>query len=131
MDPATALWPRLIQALPESAELPARRAGVRRLGPGDAAALARLDPSIAWISETWDGPAGLATSGRAWAAFDGDALVSVACASAVAADIRARGHRPTWATSPDNLASRAVAGRLGFAHVRDDVLYAVRTPIPE
>jgi hypothetical protein len=24
-----------------------------------------------------------------------------------------------------------VAARLGFVHVRDDVLYALRTPIPE
>jgi len=156
-DPATGEWPRLIFALPDSAGLPAST-DARRLGPDDAAALERLDPSIAWIGETWDGAAGLAASGRAWAAFDGDVPVSVACvffvgrqhedigvvtdpafrgrglstacAAAVAADIRARGHRPTWATSPDNLASRAVAARLGFTHVRDDVLYAVHTPIP-
>jgi GNAT superfamily N-acetyltransferase len=157
IDPATAEWPRLIFALPDAAELPPR-GDVRRLGPGDAAGLERLDPSLAWIGETWGGPAGLAASGRAWAAFEGDVPVAVACvffvgrrhedigvvtapshrgrglstacAAAVAADIRARGHRPTWATSPDNLASRAVAAHLGFAHVRDDVLYAVRTPIP-
>jgi predicted GNAT family acetyltransferase len=131
---------------------------VRRLGPGNAAALERLDPSLAWISETWNGPAGLAASGLAWAAFEDDVPVSVACvffvgarhedigvvtspahrgrglstacAASVAADIRGRGKTPTWATSPDNLGSRAVAARLGFVHVRDDVLYAVRTPIP-
>jgi GNAT superfamily N-acetyltransferase len=139
-DPATALWPRLISALPPTAELPPPRAGVRRLGPGDAPALEHLDPSIAW------------------GAFDGDVLASVACvffvgrqhedvgvvteaasrgrglstacAAAVAAEIRARGRTPTWATSPDNAGSRAVAAHLGFAHVRDDVLYAVRIPIP-
>ena len=49
---------------------------------------------------------------------------------AVVADIRARGRRPTWTTSPDNTGSRAVAARLGFVHVRDDVLYAVGVPIP-
>jgi GNAT superfamily N-acetyltransferase len=158
IDPATAEWPRLISALPDSAELPPPR-GVRPLGPADAVALGRLHPSIAWIGETWGGPAGLAGSGRAWAAFDGDVPVSVACvffvgrqhedigvvtdpahrgrglstacAAAVAADIRTRGHRPTWATSPDNLGSRAVAAHLGFTLVREDVLYAVRTPIPE
>jgi hypothetical protein len=157
-DPATALWPRLISALPPTAELPPPRAGVRRLGPGDAPALEHLDPSIAWISATWGGPAGLAASGLAWGAFDGDVLASVACvffvgrqhedvgvvteaasrgrglstacAAAVAAEIRARGRTPTWATSPDNAGSRAVAAHLGFAHVRDDVLYAVRIPIP-
>jgi GNAT superfamily N-acetyltransferase len=158
LDPATGIWPRLIFALPAAAGLPPQRADVRRLGPQDAAALHGLAPAIAWIGESWGGPAGLAASGRAWAAFDGDVPVSVACAffvgrqhedigvatdpahrgrglstacaAAVAADIRARGHRPTWQTSPDNVASRAVAARLGFAHVRDDVLYAVRTPIP-
>lgn len=157
IDPATAEWPRLIFALPDTAEVPVHT-GVRRLGPADAKALERLDPSIAWIGETWDGAAGLAASGRAWAAFEGAAIVSVACvffvgrqhedigvvtdpafrghglstscAAAVAADIRSRGHRPTWATSPDNVASQAVAAHLGFAHVRDDVLYAVHTPVP-
>jgi RimJ/RimL family protein N-acetyltransferase len=37
---------------------------------------------------------------------------------------------PTWSTSPDNTGSRGVAARLGFVHERDDVLYALRTPIP-
>jgi hypothetical protein len=44
--------------------------------------------------------------------------------------LRARGHVPTWSTSPGNTGSLAVAARLGFAHVREDVLYAVRTPVP-
>jgi RimJ/RimL family protein N-acetyltransferase len=158
IDPATAVWPRLIAVLPGSAELPAHRPGMRRLTAADAGALERLDPSIAWIAETWAGPAGLAGSGTAWAAFVGEVPVSVACsffvgrdhedigvvtdaafrgrglstacAAAVAADIRSRGRTPTWTTSPDNTGSRAVAGHLGFVHVRDDVLYAVHTPVP-
>ena len=56
--------------------------------------------------------------------------LSTACAAALVADIRARGRIPSWNTSPDNTASLAVAARLGFRHVRDDALYAVRTPIP-
>ncbi|WP_448623657.1 GNAT family N-acetyltransferase [Geodermatophilus sp. URMC 64] len=158
VDPGTTVWPRVVAVLPDGADVPAPRHPVRRLVPGDAAALERLDPSIAWIGETWGGPAGLAASGYGWAAFDGDRAVSVACsffvgrrfedigvvtardvrgrglstacAAAVVADIRARGHRPTWTTSPDNAASRAVAAHLGFVHERDDVLYAVRTAIP-
>ena len=118
----------------------------------------RLDPSIAWIGETWGGAAGLAGSGYAVAAFDGDRAVSVACAffvgrrfedigvvtdpghrgrglstacaAAVVTAARARGHRPSWTTSPDNLASRAVAAHLGFVPAREDVLYAVGTPVP-
>lgn len=56
--------------------------------------------------------------------------LSTACTAALVRDIRARGRRPSWTTSPDNIASRGVAARLGFVHVRDDVLYAVRTEIP-
>jgi RimJ/RimL family protein N-acetyltransferase len=152
-----AVWQRLVAVLPDGAE-PRPRHAVRRLVAADATALAALDPSIAWISETWGGHAGLAASGRAWIAVDDDRPVAVAaaffvgreyedigvvtdpghrgrglsssCAAALVADIRARGHRPTWTTSPDNTGSRAVADRLGFVHVRDDVLYAVGVPVP-
>jgi RimJ/RimL family protein N-acetyltransferase len=157
IDPGTGQWPRIVAGL---AGQPRMAAGpdVRPLRPDDAAALAGLDPSIDWISETWGGPVGLAASGRAWAAFDGDVPVSVACsfyvgsrhedvgvvtaathrgrglaracAQALALDIRDRGRLPTWTTSPDNTASRAVAHSLGFVPVREDVLYAVNTPVP-
>jgi GNAT superfamily N-acetyltransferase len=161
VDPGTAPWPRVVAVLPGSAAgVPVVGTGtvVRRLGPADAAALAGLDPSIAWISETWDGPARLAASGRAWGALEGGRVLAVACtfyvgqayedvgvvtepghrgrglsaacAAGLVGDIRARGHRPTWTTSPDNLASRAVAARLGFVPVRDDVLHAVGVPVP-
>jgi GNAT superfamily N-acetyltransferase len=152
-----AVWDRIIAVLPDGAR-PRPRHAVRRLGPADVAGLEALDPSMSWISETWGGPAGLAAAGTAWGAFDDERLVSVAasffvgtahedigvvtdpghrgrglstaCCAALVADIRARGHRPTWTTSPDNAGSRAVAARLGFAHERDDVLYAVGVAIP-
>jgi RimJ/RimL family protein N-acetyltransferase len=151
------LWNRIIAVLPDQAE-PVSRHPVRRLTPSDVADLAGLDRSIDWISVTWGGPAGLAASGMAWGAFDDNRLVSVAasffvgaahedigvvtepghrgrglstsCCAALIAGIRARGHRPTWTTSPDNTGSRAVAARLGFTHERDDVLYAVGVPVP-
>ena len=152
-----AVWERIMSVLPEAADpRPARV--VCRLGPADVAGLNGLDPSLAWISETWGGHAGMAGAGRAWGAIVDGRLVSVAvafligrayedigvvtepdyrgrglstaCAAAVAADIRARGRQPTWTTSPDNAASRGVAARLGFVPVRDDVLYAVGVPIP-
>jgi GNAT superfamily N-acetyltransferase len=151
------LWERIIAVLPEAADSRPGHA-VRRLGPADVAGLDALDPSIAWISETWGGHAGMAASGRAWGAVADGRLVAVAvaflvgtvyedigvvtepayrgrglstaCSAAVVADIRARGRRPTWTTSPDNAGSRSVAARLGFVPVRDDVLYAVGVPIP-
>jgi GNAT superfamily N-acetyltransferase len=158
IDPATAVWPRVVAVLPPAVELPRSRPEVRRLTGDDAAVLTGLDPSLAWIGATWGGLPALAASGYAWAAFDAGAAVSVACvfflgrryadiavvtepasrgrgfstacAAAVAGQIRADGRRPTWTTSPDNAASLGVAARLGFVHARDDVLYAVRTPIP-
>ncbi|MGD9527961.1 GNAT family N-acetyltransferase [Pseudonocardia sp.] len=161
LDPGVAVWDRIVAVLPDGADAAGAtgtRAPVRRLSADDASALAALDPALVWISDTWGGPAGLAGTGRAWGAFDGGGLVSVAvpfwvgedhedigvvteagyrgrglstaCAAAVVADIRARGHRPTWTTSPDNAGSRAVADRLGFVRVREDMLYAVRTEIP-
>jgi RimJ/RimL family protein N-acetyltransferase len=156
-DPRTASWQRVISVLPDGAR-PPTTTDVRRLGPTDAAALTRLSAESSWITSTWDGPAGLAAAGVAWAAFAEDRPVSVAvpffigeahedigvvtepghrgrglstaCAAAVVADIRRRGRRPTWTTSPDNVGSLRVAARLGFALVRTDVLYAVRTAIP-
>jgi GNAT superfamily N-acetyltransferase len=152
-----AVWERIIAVLPDDAR-PGPRHAVRRLASTDVAGLAALDPSIAWISETWGGHAGLAASGAAWVAVADGRPVAVAtaffvgtqhedigvvtepgyrgrglstsCAAAVIADVRARGRRPTWTTSPENTGSRAVAARLGFVHARADVLYAVGVPIP-
>lgn len=156
-----AVWPRIVSVLPDGADAvdSAVAHPVRRLAAADAAGLAALEPSIAWISETWGGHGGLAASGMAWAAFDDGRPVAVAaafyvgrahedvgvvtepgyrgrglstaCAAALVGDIRARGRRPSWTTSPDNGASRAVAARLDFVPVRDDVLYAVGVPVPE
>lgn len=131
---------------------------VRRLGPADSGLLRGYDPEGTWIWETWGGAHELAAAGVAHGAVVEGRLVSVAvpfyvgarhadlgvvtdpghrsrglstrCAAAVAADVRAGGRIPTWTTSPDNTASLAVAARLGFVRHREDVLYAVRAPIP-
>lgn len=157
-DPDVGVWQRVIQVLPEAAPSVAPLPSVRRLGPPDADALAGLDAALAWIHETWAGAGGLAASSLGHGAFDAGRLVAVAvpffvgalhedigvvtevshrgsglasaCAAAVVADIRGRGHRPTWTTSPDNAGSLGVARRLGFTRHREDVLYAVRVPIP-
>ena len=151
------VWPRIVAVLPDAAR-PRSRHAVCRLLPADGAGLDALDPSMAWISESWGGHAGLVASGMAWAVFADGRPVAVACtffvgweyedigvvterayrgrglstscAAAVIDDVRARGHCPTWTTSPGNTGSRAVAARLGFVHARDDVLYAVGVAIP-
>ena len=155
-----AIWDRVILELPGR---PRRASGgqcvVRRLEPGDAAALGGLDPELAWIGNTWGGPDGLAASGYGWGAFAEGRLVSVACsfflgeryedigvvtesafrgrglsvacAGALCEAILARGRRPCWTTSPDNIASLRVAEKLGFQHRRHDRLYVVGLPIPE
>jgi RimJ/RimL family protein N-acetyltransferase len=157
-DPTTGVWPRVIAALPAGVAVPPPRADVRLLTPAHARALAGLSRESAWIHETWGGPGGLLAAEVAQGVvLDGVVAalavpffvgaehedigvvtepayrrrgLSTACAAALVADIRARGRTPTWTTSPDNNGSLGVAARLGFEHVRDDVLYAVRTRIP-
>src|SRR4051812_12858836 len=147
-------WPRVIYELSgDPNPVPAPVAEIRRLGSGDAEAIDGLSPETHWISETWGGPPGAAASGLAFGAFHGGRLASVAlpfyvgerfedigvvtedgsrargfsaaCAAAVVEDILGRGKRPTWSTSPDNIASRRVADKLGFRYSRNDVLYLV------
>lgn len=156
-DPQTAVWDRLIAELPAGIDL-LHAPATRPLTSADAPGLAHLAADLAWIHATWGGPDGmLADGGAHGVVVDGDVVsiavpfwvgrryedigvvtaaahrgrgYSTACAAAVAADIRARGHVPTWTTSPDNTGSLAVAARLGFRQVRTDVLYAVRATIP-
>jgi predicted GNAT family acetyltransferase len=156
--PRTLVWDRVVAVLPASVVMPPPRVEVRRLTTADADRLAALPSGIEWIHESWGGVAGLLAAEVAHGAVVGGEIVSVAvpffcgrtyedigvvtaaghrqhglstaCAAAVVSDIRARGHLPTWTTSPDNAGSLAVARRLGFVHERDDVLYAVRVPIP-
>jgi RimJ/RimL family protein N-acetyltransferase len=131
---------------------------VRRLEASDARHLRELSSESAWISKLWNGPEGLASSGYGWCAFVDGELAAVACTAflgetyedigvvtepqfrglglspacslALCGDIRARGHQPSWTTSPDNLASMRVAEKLGFELQRRDVLYVVGIPIP-
>jgi len=131
---------------------------IRRLDPADASHLQALSPESAWISKTWGGPAGVAASDRAWGAFAGRRLVSVACvffvgehyeeigvitepefrglglsaacAGALCEEIWRRGHWSSWSTSPDNIGSIRVAEKLGFSHQRRDYLYAIGVSIP-
>ncbi|MGH4023255.1 MAG: GNAT family N-acetyltransferase [Pseudonocardiaceae bacterium] len=159
LDPGMLTWDRVIFELPGAAVRPPQpAAAVRRLTAPDADAVAGLAEDIRWIAASLGGPVELARSELAWGAFDDGRLVSVAvpfhlgeryedvgvvteqafrrrgwstaCAAAVVADIRARGRRATWTTSPDNIGSLGVAARLGFRRVRTDVLHLLRIPIP-
>lgn len=156
-----AIWPRIIfaQQDPPPPSVIAADYSMRRLEPSDIHHLEGLDPELAWISNTWGGPASLAASGYGWGAFVADQLVSVACTFflsetyedigvvtesqfrgmglstacvlALCNDIRTRDHRPSWTTSPDNTASLRVAEKLGFAIQRYDQLYVVGIQIPQ
>jgi RimJ/RimL family protein N-acetyltransferase len=157
-DPDAAPWDRLIAVLPATAPVPPAAPDVRLLTADDTPAFADLHAESTWIAETWGGAPGMLAAdvargvlvdGRVAAiavpfylggSYEDIGVVtepdhrrkglSTACAGALIADIRARGHVPTWSTSPNNTGSRGVAARLGFVHERDDVLYALRTPIP-
>lgn len=157
-DPGLQVWDRIVAVLPPTASVPSSPPGTVLLGPTDAPALAAYDPGGAWISETWGGADRLASARVARGRYVDGRLVAVAvpfyvgteyedvgvvadpayrgqghaaaCVVALLADIRARGRVPTWTTSPDNTASRAVADRAGFTVARTDVLYALRVPIP-
>jgi len=157
-------WPRMIFVLEGPLDPPPPPRGgphpvLRRLGPGDAAALAGLAEESAWIANTWGGPDGLAASGMGWGAFAGGRLAAVACpffvgevyedlgvatepafrgqglspacAAGVGRDVRRRGRTPTWTTSPDNTASLRVAAKLGARLHRRDSLYVAGIPVPE
>lgn len=157
--PDVKIWQRVILVQPDPpAPRAATGHTVRRLEPADAHHLQALGPESAWISKTWGGPQGLAAEGCGWGAFVAGRLASVACtfflgetyedigivtepefrgrglsaacAGALCDDIWARGHQPTWTTSPDNLASVQVAEKLGFVVQRHDLLYVVDIPIP-
>ena len=56
--------------------------------------------------------------------------LSAACAGGLRDDIRHRGRRPSWTTSPDNRASLRVAEKLGFKVQRHDRLYVIGASIP-
>jgi GNAT superfamily N-acetyltransferase len=153
-------WDRVILSQPAPSSLDSMlQSQIRRLGLADLEVLNGLGPGLRWISVTWDDPEGLAASGLAWGAFVKGRLAAVACpffqgeifedigvvtepehrrqglssacAGALCADIWARGRRPSWSTSPDNLASLRVAEKLGFVLDRRDRLYVVGMAIPE
>lgn len=155
-----ARWPRRIfQLAGEPAAPQELRAELRRLDAAQTHHVYGLCDDNAWISATWGGPSSLCAGGLAWGAFvDGQLAsvaapfyvgeryedigvvtepgfrgrgLSVACAGALARDIRARGRTPSWSTSPDNTPSLRVAEKLGFELDREDHLYVIRSDIPE
>ena len=163
--PDLKVWDRVVfvrQAAPRSTSLNGLQERgelqIRPFQPADAQDLQGLSPELAWISKTWGGPQGLASSGCAWGAFLDGRLASVACtffcgekyedigvvtepkfrskglsaacAAALCDDIQARGRQPCWTTSPDNTASLRVAEKLGFVFHHDDRLYVVGISIP-
>ncbi len=146
-------WPRVVSKLEGATVAPPEGVEIRRLQWGDARAIGGLHRDLAWISNTWEGPEGLAGSGFAFGAFAQRRLVSVAtpfhmgerfedigvvteaefrrrglvaaCVARVVADMAERGRSPSWSTTPDNAGSLAVAARFGAHEPREAVLYMV------
>jgi GNAT superfamily N-acetyltransferase len=157
--PELGLWARVVYELCDAPGFTIPEGVVvRRMVAEDSLRLAHVSPDLAWVGKTWGGIAGLAASGRAWGAFVGKRLVSiactffqgdhyedigvvteadfrrqglsVACAGRLCEDILARGCRPSWNTSPDNFASIRVAEKLGFEWLRGDRLYIIGVTVP-
>ncbi|MFC1996244.1 GNAT family N-acetyltransferase [Chloroflexota bacterium] len=158
--PDLGIWKRIIFTQRDASyHISGNQHTIRRLAPSDTHHLQELSTESAWISKTWGGPVNLAASGFGWGAFVDGQLASVACTfflgetyedigvvteprfqglglstacvESLCQDIRTRNHQPSWTTSPDNLASRRVAEKLGFTIQRHDLLYVVGVPIPE
>ncbi|MCL8015200.1 GNAT family N-acetyltransferase [Streptomyces sp. AS02] len=155
-------WDRMVWTLqtePQPATVPFG-VTVRRLEPADTDALEALGADASWISASWGGPLGLASSGHAWAAvgrtgrilalactfflgtrYEDVAVYTVpdrrrhrlglACVTALCKDITARGRIPSWNCSLHNRPSRLLAWTAGFRLVREDVHYAVGSPVAQ
>ncbi|MEV8018047.1 GNAT family N-acetyltransferase [Streptomyces sp. NPDC086554] len=147
-------WPRMLYVHRSEGTEPRipRGVTVRPLTADDVPALAALDLSMAWIHATWGGPAALASSGLARAAFRKDRVIAVACSrfvgsryedvacatapgerrqhlalacvEGVTADIAARGRTATWSCSRDNRPSRLLAWTAGYRLDREYVHHA-------
>ena len=81
IDPGVAMWNRVVAVLPAAASTPPPDPRVRRLTAAETEAVGQLHPKLSWICDTWGGPAGLAGSGMAWAAFDVGTPVASRCRS--------------------------------------------------
>ncbi len=153
-------WSRLEYLLhqpPVMMQAPAGMA-IRAICPDDLVLLEALSDEIRWIADRWQGMENLSRSGWAVGAFEGERLLSVAAVSALGREIgemavvtepdaRGRGASPAcsgvlariiiasgrragWSTSIDNLASQAVASKLGFVLVDRDELWWEGAPPP-
>src|SRR5581483_985381 len=78
--PDLRIWDRVVYVLDDHQRgRPPHNALIRRLLADDTEHVAQLSPELAWIANTWGGPAGLAGSDYAWGAFVHTQLAAVAC----------------------------------------------------
>ncbi|MEU1623732.1 GNAT family N-acetyltransferase [Streptomyces sp. NPDC005722] len=151
-------WERMIwvQSRPVPRRRPPRDVVVRRLVPGDGAAVAAAGDDVRRFTLSWGGAHGLAASGHAWGAFRSGRLVSLACTyvlggvyedlavvtsrghrreglalaclSGLCSDVAARGRTPGWTCSRGDRPSRRLAWTAGFRLFGEYVHYAVGAP---
>jgi RimJ/RimL family protein N-acetyltransferase len=158
--PTLVKWPRIIGMLPDAPiQQPEVDAELRRFQLDDANDLEMLSAESIWVANTWGGGKPLAHSGYGWGAWVDGVLASVACTFflgndfedigvvtepgyrrlglstaccyELCLDIIARGRKPSWSTSTDNIASWRIAEKLGFVHHRHDWLYVVGREVPK
>ncbi|MEV4613216.1 GNAT family N-acetyltransferase [Kitasatospora sp. NPDC049258] len=152
-------WQRMVyaqQAAPRPVRLP-DGFRVRPLTGHDEQRLGHLAPELRWIGETWESDRALTHGSRAWGAFAGEQLASVACTylrgrdhedvavvtapefrslglglacvTGVTAAVRARGRVATWTVPRSNGPSRALAAAAGFRPVHADIAYWAGPPV--
>jgi hypothetical protein len=153
-------WPRVIGTLAGGdAPAPPPGFALRKLTVRDASLARAINPDARWIWSHAASVEERLSRGDVWGALamegrlasvalpftigdryedigvfteprDRRAGLSTACAAALVRDVTARGRIASWSTTPDNLASLRVAGKLAFRRDREDVLYVAGIEVP-
>jgi len=158
IDAGVIVWPRVNFVLDGAlASLTSAPGGkVRKVHPGDAAALEKIGQP--WLWKYWRDAEDFCRTGVGYVALvDGEAVsiasifteseryadlavathpafrgkgYSTAAAHALCQNVLAKGRVPVWNTSTDNLASIAISRKLGFREKPAEPLYLMKRDVP-